>query len=85
MKLDLTVLFILAMGVAIISVSQLVQSVKDLPQTGQSGMVMVALYGLVFAFAMFMLAFGMYATEDEKGKIKNRVRLFDKWLNKESK
>lgn len=85
MKLDLTILFVLSLAMAVFSVSQMVQSIKNISQIGNSGIVMTVLYGLLFVFAMFMLAFGMYATEDEKGKIKNRVRLFDRWLDKESK
>jgi hypothetical protein len=82
MKLDLTILFVLALALAVFSASQMVQAIRNI---GQGGIVMVVLCGLLFIFAMFMLAFGMYATEHEKGKIKNRVKLFDRWLDKESK
>jgi hypothetical protein len=84
MKRDWLLLFLLAFGLAIFSISQLVQTIKhagELPSVLLY--IQISLFGLLFVASMMILAFGMYATEDGRGKVVKRVKLFDRLLNKE--
>lgn len=83
MKRDWLLLFLLAFGLAIFSISQLVQTIKYSGELGGLVYLQAILFGLLFLVSMFVLAFGLYATEDGKGRVVKRVKLFDRLLNKE--
>lgn len=86
MKRDWLLLFLLAFGLAIFSISQLVQTIKHAGEMpGFLLYLQAILFGLLFVGSMLVLAFGMYATEDGRGRIVKRVKLFDRLLNKEIK
>ena len=70
---------------AIFSISQLVQTVKHAGEMGGMVWVQAILFGILFLVSMMLLAFGLYASEDERGKVVKRVALFDRFLNKEKK
>lgn len=84
-KNEWTLIFILALLVGILSLAQLVQTAKVLGELGPFGFVQLVIFGLIFLAMMFLLIFGMYASEDHRGKVVKRVKLFDRWLSKEKK
>jgi hypothetical protein len=85
MRRDSIVLFLLAFLMAVISISQLVQTVKHANEMGGMVWVQAILFGILFVVSMAMLAFGLYTSEDERGKVVKRVAFFDRLLNKEKK
>ncbi len=85
MRKDSIVLFLLAFLMAIFSISQLVQTVKHAGEMGGMVWVQAILFGILFLVSMTLLAFGLYASEDERGKVVKRVAFFDRLLNKEKK
>ncbi len=85
MKNEWTLIFVLALLVGVLSLAQLVQTAKVLGELGPFGFVQLVAFGLIFLAMMFLLVFGMYASEDNRGKVVKRVKLFDKWLSKEKK
>jgi hypothetical protein len=85
MRRDSILLFLLAFGLAIFSISQVVQTIRHAGELGAMLYVQAILFGLLFFVSMFILAFGLYASEDDRGKVVKRVALFDRLLNKEKK
>jgi len=80
MKINWTIVFVLSLLVSIFSISQTVTSFKNASLGGTAYYVQGFFYLLMFLVSFFILAFGMYASEHAKGKIKKRVALFDNWL-----
>jgi hypothetical protein len=85
MKRDSILLFVLAFGLAIFSIAQLVATIKNAGELGAMLYVQAILFGLLFVASMVILAFGLYASEDEQGRVVKRVALFDRLLNKEKR
>lgn len=85
MKIETMLVFVLSLALAVFSIAQIVSSFKAVSDIGTSAYISAFLYIALFFCSMFLLAFGMYAAEDDRGKVVKRVKLFDKWLSKEKK
>jgi hypothetical protein len=85
MRRDSILLFVLAFGLAIFSIAQLVQTIKHSAELGSMVYVQGGLFGLLFLVSMVTLAFGLYASEDDRGRVVKRIAFFDRLLNKEKK
>ncbi len=85
MKFETTLIFVLSLALAVFSLAQMVSSFRAAPEAGATAYISAFLYLALFLCSMFLLAFGMYAAEDDRGKVVKRVKLFDKWLSKEKK
>lgn len=76
------ILFFLALFAAIFSVSQIVSTIKS----GMPGFLIyfqISIYFLIFLVSMFLLVFGMYASERARGRVTRKVSFFENLLGKE--
>ncbi len=76
------ILFFLALFAAIFSVSQIVNLVKS-DFSGFMLYFQIIVFFLLFLVSMFLLVFGMYASEKARGRITRKVSFFENLLGKE--
>lgn len=85
MKATWSILFILSLLVMILSIHQIVTSIRDYAVLGGMFYVQIIIWGILFVVSMTLLSFGIYAVEKSRGNIKKRVAMFDAWLSKGDK
>ena len=82
MKAAWYILFLLALLCVVLSIHQIVVTIKDYANLGGMFYVQIGLWGLLFVGSMMLLAFGIYAAEKSRGTLKKRIATFDNWLSK---